>query len=138
MKDKDKITLQFRDKQISINGNEDDYYRILGFLTERNFIVSDPKTEPLFNDDNVVIPSSNRVEDFIKRKPDYSHSIAAVTYFFIGDVTKLSETQAKRWDTAIRMKLNRVKAKIADEENGEWESKNEGRSKVFWFKRREL
>ena len=155
---KDKLIVQFRDKKYSTEADEEEYYRVVGFIASRHMIPSlqiqkivppiseksaqspisklEEEISKLKEEDLVPLnPSRFELEQFIKTHPDYEYSIESITEHFLGTERPIyNKENLKRWDTALRIKVKRLTEKIAESEKGHWEGTyTEGHKKSFKF-----
>jgi len=137
---KDKIIIQFKDKKYIGEGDEEEYYRIVGIVALRALDDQTHISTKVIVATGVVdtkIPSRYELETFIKSQPDYEYTIEAITDHFV-DRSNLNKEEFSNWDRALRIKVKRIAETIAKSEKGQWEGKHiGGHKKVFKFVRSE-
>ena len=83
--------------------------------------------------DSIPNPGTYDLTKYIKSKENYAFTIEEIIDSYMAEYENIEKNEKNRWTNALRSKLNRIRDKIANEENGEWKEKKEDNNKIYYF-----
>lgn len=124
-----KITFEFSSSPVSVYMDENDAFELL-----KSILIKETKLSSSASSvDSIPNPDTHDLTKYIKSKENYAFTIEEIIDSYLAEYENIDKNEKNRWINALRSKLNRIRDKIANEENGEWKEKKEDNNKLYYF-----